>query len=70
MKRGGLDTLDPRLLVECAYNTSKAFIAVLVVSLLGRTDLNYVAHKGCVHRESADRRKQRDFLEATALTRQ
>ena len=52
------------------YNTSKASIKVLVGSLLGGTDLNFVAHKGCVRRASADGRKQQEFLEKASLTRQ
>ena len=45
MKRVGSDLTDPCLLAKRAYNTSKAASEVLVVSLLGFTDLNYVAHK-------------------------
>ena len=41
-----------------------------MVSLLGGTDLNYVAHACCVRRASADGQKQREFLEKTVLTRQ
>ena len=59
VKRGGLGIPDPRMLEERVYNTSKAASEVLVCSLLGGTDLNYVAHKGCVRRSSADGRKQR-----------
>ena len=54
VKRGDLGIMDPRLSEECAYNTSKATNEVLVGSLLGGTNLNYVANRGCVHRASAD----------------
>ena len=69
MKCGGLVILDPQLLVECSYNTSKAATEVLVDSILGGTNINYIAHKGCVCRESADRWEKRDFLETAVLTR-
>ena len=36
---------------------------VLVGSLLGGTDLNYIAHKGCICRASADRRNQQEVEE-------
>ena len=55
MKHGGLGITDPRLPAECAYNTSKSVIEVLVVSLLVVTNINYVVHKGCVRRASSDR---------------
>ena len=61
MKLGGLGIHDPQLLVEHAYNTSKSFSEFLVGSLLGGTDLNYVAHKSCVLRASADGRNQLEF---------
>ena len=48
---------------------SKASSKVLLGSLLGGANLNYVAHKACLHRSSADRRKQRDFPKIEALTR-
>ena len=48
MKRGGLGIPEPHLLVERAYNTSKSSSEVLVGSLLGGTNLNYVVHKGPV----------------------
>ena len=70
MKCEGLIILGPHLLVERAYNTPKADIEVLVGSFLGGTDLNYVAHKGCVHRASADECKQRDLAEKAVLSRQ
>ena len=45
MKHSVLDISDPWMLAERAYNTSKAASEVLIGSLLGGTDLNYVAHK-------------------------
>ena len=69
MKRGGLGILEPWLLVERVHNTSKAASEVLVGSLLGGTDLNYVLHKGCIHRASVVRRNQRNISENAALTR-
>ena len=68
VKRGGLDIPDLRLLVKSEYNTSKAASEVLVGSLLGGTDLNYVDIKACAHRLSADGRKQRKYLGISALT--
>ena len=53
---------------ERAHNTSKAASEVLVGSLLGGTDLNYVLHKGCVHRASAGGQKQRELAEKAVLT--
>ena len=70
VNRGGLGIPDPRLLVERAYNTSKSASEVLIGSLLGGTDLNYVSNKGCVRRASADGQKQREFSETAALTLQ
>ena len=58
MKCRGVGIPDPQLSVENAYNTSKAASEVLIGSLIGGTDLNYVAHKDCVRRSSADRQKQ------------
>ena len=69
MKHGGLSIPYPRLSIERAYNILKGAIEVLVSSLLGGTDLNYVLHKGCIHRASADRRNQRKISEKAALTR-
>ena len=40
VKHGGLDITDPRLLAECAHNTSNAAREVLVDSLLGGTKIN------------------------------
>ena len=59
----------PQLSEECVYNISKAASEVLVRSLIGGNDLNYVAHKGCVRRASADGRKHQEFLEKAELTR-
>ena len=55
---------------EHAYNTSKGASEVLFGSLLGVTNLNYVAHKGCVHRASADGQKQVKLVEKTVILRQ
>ena len=57
------------MLAERAYNTSKAASEVLVGSHLGDIALNYVAHKVCVCRASADRQKKHDSLEKSVLTR-
>ena len=46
VKRGGLCIPDHRLSAEHAYNTSKAAREVLIGSILGGNNLNYVAHKG------------------------
>ena len=48
VKHGGLGIPDPRLSVECAYNTSKAASRELVYSLLGGSVRNYVGHGACV----------------------
>ena len=69
VKHGGLGITDPWISEGCAYTTSKAASEVLVGSLLGGTDLNYLTHKGCLRRESTDGRKHRIFLEKMALTR-
>ena len=69
MKLRGLGIPAPRLSAEHAYNTSKAASHVLVGSLLGGTNLTYVAHKGCVRRESVDGLKHQEFSEMLALTR-
>ena len=63
MKCRGLGIPYPQLYEERTYNTSKAASDVLVVSLLGGIDLNYVAHKGYVRRASHNRWKQRDIAE-------
>ena len=42
----------------------------MVGSLLGGTNLNYIAHKGCVRRSRADGQKQREFSEKEVFTRQ
>ena len=69
MKCGGLRITDPRLSVEHSYKNFKGSSEVLVGSLLGGTDLNYVAHKGCVHRASAEWQKQWGLAEKVALMR-
>ena len=69
IKCGGLSILDPRLLEEHAYNTSKAASEVLVGSLLGDNDLNYVEHKACAHKSITDGQKKREYSEIEALTR-
>ena len=69
MKRGGLGIPDPRLLAEHVYITYKESSEVLIGSLLGGTDLNYIEHKCCVRRSSADGRKQQDYLEIDVITR-
>ena len=68
MKRGGLGIPDLQLLLERAYNTSKAAGAVLIVSLLGGKKTNYVAHKACICRAIAVGKKQREFLEKVSLS--
>ena len=67
-KHVGLGITEPQLLSECAYNTSKSASEVLIGSLIGGTSLNYISHKECIHRASADRQKQRKFSETKALT--
>ena len=69
VKVGGLGIPHPRLSSECVYNTSNAAIKVLLGSLLGGTDLNYVAHKGCIRRSRSDGRKHRELAEKAELTR-
>ena len=69
MKSGALGIPDLLLSEDHEYNSSKAATEVLVFSLLGGTDLNYVAHKVCVLRASADGWKQREFAEDAVLTR-
>ena len=69
MKRGGMGIPYPCLLVELAHNTSNASRKLLVGSLLGRTDLNYVAHKARTHRSSVGVRKQQGYSDIKALTR-
>ena len=51
------------------YNTSEASREVLVGSLLGGTDLNYVSHKGCVHRASSDGQNQKELVYKAVLSR-
>ena len=69
MKHGGLDKPDPYLLEERTYNISKAAREVLVGSLLEGTNLDYVAHKGCVRRASSNGRNQREGLKACQVNR-
>ena len=57
------------MLVERAYNTSKADSDVLLGSLLGGTNFNYVSHKGCVRRDSSDGRKQWELAEKEVISR-
>ena len=69
MKLGCLGIQDPRISAESAYNTSKEASEFLIGSLLGGTELNYVEHKGCIHRAIADRWNKQELLEKVALTR-
>ena len=59
VKHGDLSIPDPHLSAERVYNTYKSSSEVLAGSLLGGTNLNYVAYKACVRRVSADRCKHR-----------
>ena len=70
MKNGGIGIPDPQLSAERAYNTSKASSEVLVGSLLGGTNLNYVVHRGCVCSVSAEGQKQQELAEKAVLARQ
>ena len=70
VKKRDLDIQNPRLLEECAYNTFKSAIEVLLGSRVGGTDLNYVARKGCVCRASVDRWKKWEFSETKSLMMQ
>ena len=49
------------MLAERAYNISKESSEVMVGSLLGGTNFNYIAHIACVGGSSIDKKKQRDF---------
>ena len=49
-------------------NNSKAASEVLVGSLLGGTNLNYIAHKGCVRKPSAYERKHWEISEKAVLS--
>ena len=69
VKCGGLGTPQPRLSAERMYNTSKASSEVLVGSLLGGTNLNYIAHKTCVRRASTDGRRHQELAEKLVLLR-
>ena len=61
VKRCGLGISYHWMSAERAYHTSKEASEVLVGSLLGCTDLNYVAHRGCICRAISDRQKQREL---------
>ena len=60
---------DPWLSTERAYNTFKADSEVPLGSLLGGNDINYVAHKGCVHRARDDGQNQRELSDTNSMTR-
>ena len=68
-KHGGLGIPDLCLSEEHAYSTSKSASEVLLGSLLRGKYLNYVAHKGCVRRASADRWKHWEFSDKLELNR-
>ena len=70
VKRVGLGIPDPRLSAERAYNTSKAASEVLVGSLLGGTNLNYIADKGFVCRSSADNQNKSNLSDKVVFLRQ
>ena len=67
MKSGGIGIPEIRLSAENVYNPFKSAIEVLVGSLLGCTNLNYIAHKGCVRRTIGDGWKQRELAEKAVL---
>ena len=69
INRVGLGIPDPQLSAECAYNTSKESSDLLVLSLLGGTNLNFVVHKGCGHRVIVNGQKQQEFTKTKALMR-
>ena len=69
MKHGGLGIPYPQLLVEHAHSASKAASEVLVGSLLGGTNLNFVDNKACIRILIVDAQKQRDSLEIKVITR-
>ena len=69
MKYRGLGIPDPCLSAESAYTTYESASEVLVGSLLGVTDLNYVEYKYCVRRSSADTWKHREYLDTAGLIR-
>ena len=54
-------------MAEHVYNTYKSASEVLIGSLLQGTNINYLVHKACIHRSSADRQKHREYLEIKAL---
>ena len=69
MKYIGVGITDHQLLVECAYSTSTSSSEVLVGSLMGGTDLNYVEHNACKHRLSVYAQKQQEYSEIEIVTR-
>ena len=54
VKHGSLGIPEPQLSEERAHNTYKVASEFLVGLILGGTGINYVAHKVCVRRTSAD----------------
>ena len=54
--------------MEHTYNTSNAASEVLVVLLLGGTNLNYVEHKGFVGILSAGAQKHQEYSEIEVFT--
>ena len=69
MTHGFLGIPEPWLSAEYEYNTSKAASKVLVGSLIGGTELNYVEYKVCVRRVSADGKKDWEFSKKVDMTR-
>ena len=69
MKHGGIGISDPQLSEEFAYNISKATSEVLVGSLLGGTNFNYMEHKAYLRRSSADAWKKWEYSDIEVLTR-
>ena len=67
VKNDGLGIPDPRLSVECAYNTSKAASRELVDSLLGGSVLNYVGHRACVRKASQSARLSKRIVDISEL---
>ena len=51
------------------YNTYKAAIREMVVSLLGSTSLNYVGRIYCVHGDIVGTSKESKYLEMAELAR-
>ena len=69
VKRRGLGIPEPQISAQHDYRNSKAYSEVLVGSLLGGTNPNYVAHKGCIRRASTDGWKEQVFSDTVAMTR-